>query len=83
MANTFAYKAGTAAATVNVPADARLMALHVIAGAAPATVAIAGGDTITVPINGTFAPAIVGDVTLGGDVVIGGTVASYFVSWMT
>lgn len=83
MANTFGYKAGVAAATVDVPAGARLKSLLVIAGAAPATVVIAGGDTITVPISATFNPAIVGDVTLGGDVVIGGTVATYFVAWMT
>ena len=80
MANTFGYKAGTAAATVDVPAGARLKAVRVVGAA---TVVIAGGDTITVPAATTFATDVVGDVPAGADVVIGGTPAMYFVSWMS
>lgn len=80
MANTFGYAAGTAAATVDVPAGARLKAVRVIGAA---TVVIAGGQTITVPVSTTFAVDVTGDVAAGADVVIGGTPASYFVSWMT
>lgn len=80
MANTFGYAAGTAAATVDVPAGAQLRAVRVIGAA---TVAIAGGATITVPASTTFAVDVVGDVAAGADVVIGGTPTSYFVSWMT
>ncbi len=80
MANTFAYAAGTAAATVDVPAGARLKSVRVVGAA---TVAIAGGATITVPASTTFAVDVVGDVAAGADVVIGGTPTSYFVAWMT
>jgi hypothetical protein len=80
VANTFAYKAGTAAATVDVPAGARLRAVRVVGAA---TVVIAGGDTITVPASTTFAVDVAGDVAAGADVVIGGTPAAYFVSWMS
>ncbi len=80
MANTFGYAAGTAAATVDVPAGARLRAVRVIGAA---TVAIAGGATITVPASTTFAIDVVGDVGDGANVVIGGTPTSYFCSWMT
>ncbi len=80
MANTFGYAAGTAAATVDVPAGAQLRAVRVVGAA---TVAIAGGATITVPASTTFAIDIVGDIAAGGDVVIGGTPTSYFCSWMT
>lgn len=83
MANTFGYAAGTAAATVDVPAGARLRAVRVIAAGTAATVVIAGGATITVPANATFSTDVVGDVAAGADVVIGGTPASYFCSWMT
>lgn len=79
MANTFAYAAGTAATTVDVPAGARVKAVRVVGAA---TVTIAGGATITVPVSTTFAVDVVGDVAAGADVVIGGTPASYFVSWM-
>ncbi len=80
MANTFGYAAGTAAATVDVPAGARLKAVRVVGAA---TVAIAGGPTITVPVSTTFSADVAGDVPAGADVVIGGTPASYFVSWMS
>lgn len=80
MANTFDYAAGTAAATVDVPAGARLKSVRVVGAA---TVAIAGGATITVPASTTFAVDVVGDVPAGADVVIGGTPASYFIAWMT
>ncbi len=80
MANTFGYAAGTAAATVDVPASARLKSVRVVGAA---TVVIAGGNTITVPASTTFAVDVVGDVAAGADVVIGGTPASYFVSWMS
>lgn len=83
MANTFGYAAGTAAGTVDVPAGARLRSVRVTATGTAATIAIAGGATITVPANATFAEQVVGDVPAGADVVIGGTPAAYFVSWMT
>lgn len=80
MANTFGYAAGTAAATVDVPAGARLRSVRVVGAA---TVAIAGGATITVPASTMFAVDVAGDVPAGADVVIGGTPAMYFCSWMT
>lgn len=83
MANTFGYAAGTAAATVDVPAGARLKHVYVLAGGGAATVAIAGGATITVPTTQPLNLPIAGDVAAGADVVIGGTPASYVVSWMT
>jgi hypothetical protein len=83
VANTFGYDAGTAAATVDVPAAARLTRVAVVAGASAATIVIAGGDTITVPAGMAFGEEIMGDVPRGADVVIGGTVATYFVAWMT
>jgi hypothetical protein len=78
---TFGYHAGTAAATVDVPAGAHLRSISVIPGAGTATVTIAGGDTITIPQGGAFDEHIDDDTTAGADVVIGGTVASYYVSW--
>ncbi len=83
MANTFGYAAGTAAATVDVPAGARVKRIRVTAAGTAATIVIAGGNTITVPASGTFSEAIDGDVAAGADVVIGGTPASYYVAWMT
>jgi hypothetical protein len=80
---TFAYASGTATGTVDVPAGARLKRVSVVAGAsAGATVTIAGGSTITIPAGASFDEEIAGDVTAGGDVVIGGTVQSYYVSWV-
>jgi hypothetical protein len=78
---TFGYDAGTAATTVDVPAGAHLRSISVIPGAGTATVAIAGGDTITIPQGGAFDERIDDDTPAGADVVIGGTVASYYVSW--
>lgn len=78
---TFAYAAGTAAATVDVPAGGRARFVTVLAGAGPATIVIAGGATITVPAGGSLDIPIVGDTAAGADVVIGGTVASYLVTW--
>jgi hypothetical protein len=83
VANAFGYAAGTAAGTVDVPATARLTRIAVVAGAAPATVVIAGGDTITIPTAMAFGEEIMGDVPKGADVVIGGTVATFFVAWMS
>lgn len=82
-AGAFGYAAGTAAATVDVPAGARVRSVSVLAGAGSATITIGGGATITVPTGLSFTEQIVGDVALGADVVIGGTPASYYVSWTT
>lgn len=83
MANTFGYAAGVAAGTVDIPAAARLTRIAVVAGASPATVVIDGGDTITVPTAMAFSEDIMGDVPKGADVVIGGTVATFYVAWMS
>lgn len=80
---TFAYAAGTSTATVDVPSGGRVRQVFVIAGAAATTVTIAGGATITIPAGAAFDAPIIGDATLGGDVVIGGTPASYYVAWTT
>jgi hypothetical protein len=80
---TFGYRAGTAPATVDVPALARLRRVYVAAGLGGiATVTIGGGDTITVPQADSFEEAIPGSA-IGADVVIAGAVASYYVSWVT
>lgn len=79
----FAYAAGTAATTVDVPAGARVRSVAVVAGASAATLMIAGGATITVPAGLSFTEQLIGDTALGADVVIGGTPASYFVAWTT
>jgi hypothetical protein len=78
---TYGYASGTATATVDVPAGARVKRVSVIAGASSATITIAGGDMITVPAGASFDEQIPGDATLGGDVVIGGTITSYYVAW--
>ena len=79
---TYGYATGTAAATVDVPAGARVRRVSVLAGASvAATVAIAGGAAITVPAGQLFDEQIPGDATLGGDVVIGGTVQTFYVAW--
>lgn len=79
----YGYKAGTAAGTVDVPASARLRRVSVIANAAAVTtVTIGGGDTITIPIGGTFDEQVPG-LAVGADVVIaGGAPQSYYVSWV-
>lgn len=81
---TYGYAAGTSATTVDVPAGARAKRVSVLAGSGgSATVTIAGGNTITIPASGSFDEQIPGLATAGGDVVIGGTVASYYVSWVS
>lgn len=80
---TYAYAAGTAATTVDIPSGARARRVTVRAGGIPATVTIAGGATITVLAGDAFDEQIPGDATLGGDVVIGGGVTSYYVAWTT
>lgn len=80
---TYGYAAGTSAATVDVPAGARVKRVSVLAGQGTATITIAGGVTITVPTGAAFDETIPGDATLGADVVVGGTVAAYYVAWTT
>jgi hypothetical protein len=78
----YAYAAGTAPATVDLPATARLKRVSVIAGSGgAATVTIGGGATITIPSDGSFDELIPG-VAVGADVVLGGDVDSYYVSWV-
>lgn len=78
---SFAYDAGTAAATVNVPDGAVVKQVFVLAGASAATVTIGGGDTITIPASTAFEVVVDGALP-SADVVIGGTVSSYFVGWV-
>jgi hypothetical protein len=80
---TLGYDAGTSAGTVDVPAGARARFVSLIAGASAATLTVNGGDTITVPAGAAFDREFAGDATLGGDVVIGGTITSYYVEWVT
>lgn len=80
---TYAYAAGTTATTVAVPAGGRVRRVTVAAGGTAATLTIAGGDTITVLAGNAFDENIPGDATLGGDVVVGGGVAAYYVAWTT
>lgn len=83
-AGTYGYAAGVAAATVDVPAGARVRRVWVVAGTGDtATITIAGGATITVPGGTTFDEALPGDTTAGADVVIGGTLDAYYVAWTT
>jgi hypothetical protein len=78
---TYGYAAGTAAGTVDVPALARLKRVAVLAGATvAATITIGGGNTITVPAGTAFDEQIPG-AAIGADVVIGGTVQAFYVSW--
>lgn len=78
---TYAYVAGVAAVTVDVPGSARLTRVSVLAGAAVATVTIGGGSTITIPAGGSFDEQIPGEA-LGADVVIAGSISSYYVAWV-
>lgn len=80
---TYAYNAGTTAGTVDVPSGGRVKRVTVRAGGTPATLMIAGGATITVVAGDAFDEQIPGDATLGGDVVIGGGVTSWYVAWVT
>jgi hypothetical protein len=45
-------------------------------------VTIGTGDTITIPAGGSFDEQIPGQATAGADVVIGGTVSTYYVAWV-
>jgi hypothetical protein len=82
---TFGYRAGSAAAAVDVPTGARIKRVSVLAGAAVAgTVQILGGDVITIPAGGSFDEQLPGDAVATGsttEVVIGGTVQAFYVSW--
>lgn len=83
LGGTYGYAAGTAAGTVDVPPTARVKRVSVIAGSGgAATVTIAGGATITIPAGGSFDEQVPGDTATGADVVIGGTVSSYYVGWV-
>jgi hypothetical protein len=80
---TFGYASGTSPATVDVPAGARLQRVSVIAGlSVAATVTIGAGNTITIPAGAAFDENVPGQA-LGADVVIGGTIQSYYVAWLT
>lgn len=79
---TFGYDAGNAIGTIDVPASALLKRVSVIAGSVDATITIGGGDIITVPAGGSFDEQIPGRA-VGADVVLGGSVTSYYVSWVT
>jgi hypothetical protein len=84
---TFGYAAGTAAGNVDVPTGARIKRVSVIAGAAAgATVTILGGNTITIPAGGAFDEQVPGDATATSatnEVVVGGTIQSYYVAWVS
>lgn len=80
-AGTYGYAAGTSVGTVDVPIAARLSRVSVIAGISGATIAIGAGATITIPANGSFDEQIPGEA-LGADVVIAGSVQSYYVAWV-
>jgi len=80
---TFGYATGTTGTgTVDVPAQARLLSVYLVAGGTAATATIAGGATITVPANTQFAIEIPGNAK-NSDVVIGGTPASYVITYFT
>ena len=80
---TYAYAAGTSTTTVDVPAGAKLREVSVVAGsAAAATITIGGGATITVPAGGAVTLTKFG-ATVNLDVVIGGTIQTYYVGWTT
>jgi hypothetical protein len=82
---TFGYATGVAAGNVDVPTGARIKRVTVLPGAGNATVTILGGASITVPQGIPFDENVPGKAiaTAGGtDVVIGGTVAAYYVAWV-
>jgi hypothetical protein len=85
-AGTFGYKAGAAAANVDVPTGARIKRVTVLPGAsAAATISILAGDTITVPAGSSFDEMIPGDAiatSATNEVAIGGTAQAYYVSWV-
>ncbi len=78
---TYVYAAGTAAGTASVPGDGRARRVLVLADSGGATITIAGGATITLPAGGFFDEQIPGNAPLGGDVVIGGDPATWYVAW--
>ena len=80
MSGTYAYAAGTGTGTVDVPAGARLNMVHAVAGGSAATLTIGGGATITIPANTVFSTQVLG-ATLNQDVVVGGTIAAYYIDW--
>lgn len=78
---TYHYASNTVAGTVDVPATGRLTRVSVLAGVSVgATVTIGGGNTITIPAGSGFDEVIPG-TALGADVVIAGTVQTYYVAW--
>lgn len=82
---TFAYAAGDTAETVDVPTGARIKRVSVVAGAAPATLTILGGETIPIPAGASFDEIVPGDAiaTAGAnEIVVGGDVDAYYVSWV-
>jgi hypothetical protein len=83
---TYGYAAGSAAASVDVPTGARIKRVSVVAGTAVnATVSILGGATITVLAGGGFDEQLPGDAlatSSTNEIVIGGTVQSYYVAWV-
>lgn len=84
-AGIYGYHAGAAAATIDVPAGARITRVSVLAGtSAAATVQILGGDTITVAAGGAFDETISGDALATvstSEVIVGGTAQAYYVAW--
>ncbi len=77
----FNYTAGAAPVTIDIPAAARLRRVSVVAGTANATVTIGAGQTITIPAGAAFDELIPGDA-IGADVVIGGSIVTYYVAWV-
>jgi hypothetical protein len=80
----YGYAAGTATGTVDVPTDARLRRVSVVAGtASAATVTIGGGNTITVPAGYAFDDEIVGEATNKDVVIAGGPLQAYYIAWVS
>lgn len=81
-AGTYSYRAGVAPATVDVPDSGRVTRISVVAGLlVSATITIGGGDVITVPAGQTFDEQLSGSA-LGSDIVITGSVQSFYVAWV-
>jgi hypothetical protein len=80
---SFGYASGTSAATVNVPAGARVRKVFLVADTGGATITIAGGSSIAVPAGVVFDQPVGGDAAKGADVVIGGALKTYYVAWET
>jgi hypothetical protein len=80
----YGYAAGTGTATVDVPTDARLRRVSVVAGtAALSTVTIGGGGAITIPAGYAFDDEIVGEATNKDVVIAGGSPQAYYVAWVS